>query len=366
MHVPEPSCLKVGHPMNDTLKTLLELEVVNREIARLSAEVAELPKKVATIEAKLAKTKAQVAAAQDAVKKEETARRGFESDIKDHNLKISKLRDQSLAVKTNEQYRAMMHEIEFEEKAIAGCEEKILLSLEAADKHTAELKAAEAQLKLETADVDKEKKHAQAVTAEDEKKLKELSKKRDTQRAKVEERTLAMYELIATKRVPAIVEALEQKCMACHVKLRPQTFNELLTTQEIMTCSSCARILYRDPTRAAEEVAAEVNKAALRVNHQAWYFLADSEWGKNLFVVTVESKTSATLHCFDAFTGKHNRKIVQKKMTVREAFGEKVMQGTHLHIGNVHPEEHTDGGLPEHALEELQLQAQIAPETASS
>ena len=355
-----------GHPMNDTLKTLLELEVVNREIARLSAEVAELPKKVATIEAKLAKTKAQVAAAQESVKKEDAARRGFEGDIKDHNLKISKLRDQSLSVKTNEQYRAMMHEIEFEEKAIAGCEEKILVSLEATDKHNTELKSAEAQLKAEAAEVEKEKKHAQAVTAEDEKKLKELSGKREAQRSKVNERTLAMYELIATKRIPAIVEALEQKCMACHVKIRPQTFNELLTTQEIMTCSSCARILYRDPTRAAEEVAAEVNKAALRVNHQAWYYLADSEWGKNLFVVTVESKAAATLHCFDAFSGKHNRKIVQKKQSVRDAFGEKVMQGVHLHIGNIHPEEHTDGGLPEHALEELQLQAQIASETAAS
>jgi len=57
---------------------------------------------------------------------------------------------------------------------------------------------------------------------------------------------------------------------------------------------------------------------------------------------------------------------VQKKQTVREAFYEMVHHGVHLHIGNVHPEEHVAGGLVPEVLEELQLQAQIAPETAAS
>src|SRR5271168_1433809 len=136
--------------MNETLKTLITLDAASREIAKLSAEVAELPKRVAAVEKKLAATQSQVTVAQEALKKEESVRRGFEGDIKDHNLKISKLRDQSLAVKTNDQYRAMMHEIEFEEKAIAGCEEKILISFEATDKHTTALKVAEAELKTES------------------------------------------------------------------------------------------------------------------------------------------------------------------------------------------------------------------------
>jgi len=348
--------------MNETLQTLITLDAASREIARLSAEVAELPKRAATVEKKLASTQARVTAAQEALKKEEAVRRGFESDIKDHNLKISKLRDQSLAVKTNEQYRAMMHEIEFEEKAIAGCEEKILVSLEATDKLASALKSAEAELKTEAVEVEKEKSHMRAVTAEDEKKLAQLKTERDADRAKLSESILILYDRIATKRVPAIAEAYEQKCSACHVLIRPQEFNELIETKEVKTCGSCGRILYREQTRASEEVAAEVSRAALRVNHQAWYYLAESSWGNNVFVVTVESKSAATLHVFDALTGKHREKVVQKKQTVREAFYTLVHHGTHLHIGNVHPEEHVAGGLGSEVLEELQLQAQIAPE----
>jgi len=348
--------------MNETLKTLITLDAASREIARLGAEVAELPKRVSAIEKQLAATQSRITVAQEALKKEESVRRGFEGDIKDHNLKISKLRDQSLAVKTNEQYRAMMHEIEFEEKSIAGCEEKILVSYEATDKFTGALKAAEAELKSETVEIEKEKSHMRAVTAEDEKKLMVLRMERDVDRAKLSENILILYDRIATKRVPAIAEAYEQKCSACHVLIRPQEFNELIEAKEVKTCGSCGRILYRDQTRASEEVAAEVNRAALRVNHQAWYYLTESPWGNNVFVVTVESKSAATLHCFDALTGQHRDKVIQKKQTVREAFWEKVHLGVHLHIGNVHPEEHVSNGLVPEVLEELQLQAQIAPE----
>ncbi len=71
--------------------------------------------------------------------------------------KISKYRDQSLEVKTNEQYKALMHEIQFAEQDIRTNEDKILelmVNAEAREKH---VKAAEAELKAETAEIEKEK-----------------------------------------------------------------------------------------------------------------------------------------------------------------------------------------------------------------
>ena len=54
------------------------------------------------------------------------ARRKLETEIQDHRQKISKYREQSLAVKTNEQYKALLHEIEFTEQQIRASEDKIL------------------------------------------------------------------------------------------------------------------------------------------------------------------------------------------------------------------------------------------------
>src|SRR5262249_45416441 len=108
------------------LQNLLELQKADKEILRLNEEIAALPKRVATIEAKLEENKAVVERAKPEVKRNKAPRRKYESAIQDLQQKISKYRDQSLDVKTNEQYRALQHEIDFAQKEIQTTEDKIL------------------------------------------------------------------------------------------------------------------------------------------------------------------------------------------------------------------------------------------------
>src|SRR5215471_12111305 len=233
--------------MNTDLQKLIELEKVDREIARLNDEVATLPKRVAAIESKLADDKAAVERAKAAIKTNEAARRKLEADIQGFQQKIIKYREQSSSVKTNQEYRALMDEVGFAEKQISGCEDKILelmITLEAEEKS---LKTAEAQLKIEIAEVEKEKAEAHTRTAEDEKLLTELNEKRSQLRSGVSDSALAHYDRVMRQRKSAIAEARGQKCLACFVMLRPQTWQEVRTNQSIITCSSCGRILYYDP-----------------------------------------------------------------------------------------------------------------------
>src|SRR5260370_393447 len=154
--------------MNADLEKLIELEKVDREIARLSDEIAALPKRVLSSEEKSHGDKAAVEKAKTAIKTNEAGRRKLEADIQGFQQKIVKYREQSSSVKTNNEYRALMHEVEFAEKQISGCEDKILelmISLEAEEKS---LKAAEIDLKAEAAEVEKEKVEARQRTAEDE------------------------------------------------------------------------------------------------------------------------------------------------------------------------------------------------------
>lgn len=264
--------------MNVNLEKLIELEKVDREAARLSEEVAGLPKRVVAIEEKLAEHKAAVEKAKAGIKANEANRRQLEADIKGFQEKIAKYRSQSSNVKTNDEYRALMHEVEFAEKQISGCEDRILelmLGLEAEEKA---LKVAEADLKTESADVEKEKNEARVRTAEDEKLLAGLKEKRTQLRANVEDSILQHYDRVMRQRKSAMAEAREQKCLACFVMLRPQTWQEIRTNDQIVTCNSCGRILYYDPTheapppppeppkkkskaRAAEQIEAEAENA---------------------------------------------------------------------------------------------------------
>ena len=233
--------------MNADLERLIKLEQVDREIGRLAAEVAALPKRVAEIEHQLSDAKAKVEQAKTAIKSQEQKRRSLESDIQSHQQKIGKFRDQSLDVKTNEQYKALMHEIEFAQAEIRKAEDKILEIMEGGELFDRQVKSSESELKTQAAQVDKEKEEARSITAKDEAQLKELQNERQGLRTGVTGDLLDLYDRVLKARKTAMAEAREQRCTACFVLLRPQKWNEIKAGGEVMTCDSCGRILFYDP-----------------------------------------------------------------------------------------------------------------------
>jgi hypothetical protein len=340
--------------MNQDLEKLIELDKIGQEISRLQDEIAILPKKVAEIEAKLNTAKSQVESARAAIKTQEADKRKHESDIQDWQQKISKFREQSLSVKTNEQYKALMTEIQFAEKHIGECEEKIIIGMESAQALTAELQKAEAELKAENAEIEKEKAHVTSVTAEDRKKLAALNHQGEGIRSGVEAAMLAHFERIATKRKGAIAEAYDEKCGACNVMLRPQKYNELLSGKGLVTCDSCGRILYSDPSRLS-------SKAPSKSNEKAWYFLAGAEENTGRFALFANAKGSCSVRTFDAVTGRSLEKAVKKKAVFREAFPEMLVNALPLHPEHLDMHQDFDEQLPADVLEEFQLQAHISP-----
>jgi predicted nucleic acid-binding Zn-ribbon protein len=238
--------------MHQDLVKLLELQRTDAEIARFKQEIAALPKRVAEIETKLAGDIAAVDKAKAASKTNEQNRRKFESEIQSVQQKISKYRDQMLAVKTNEEYRALGNEIKFAEDAIRGFEDKILECMVQAEELEKNIKAAEQSLAAERIEVEKEKTHARARTAEDESAVKALEPKRSELRSGITENLLNQSDRVLKSRGSAIAEARDHKCMACHVMLRPQVYNDICSANQVLTCDSCGRILYYDATRDAD------------------------------------------------------------------------------------------------------------------
>jgi predicted nucleic acid-binding Zn-ribbon protein len=234
--------------MNPDLQKLIDLQQIDLQIAALRAEVASLPKHVAEIEGKLASARTKVDAAQAAMKADETARRKHESDIQDQQQKISKYRDQSLNVKTNPEYKALMSEIGHAEAEISKLEDKILEIMVNTDARKQSMKLAEAELKADAAENDKEKEIVRQRTAEDEKQLADLGTQRKQLRAEVSEEVLVHYDRVLKHRGSALAAVRDDEmCSACRVIQRPQAFQEIMGNKQIVFCNSCSRILYYIP-----------------------------------------------------------------------------------------------------------------------
>jgi predicted nucleic acid-binding Zn-ribbon protein len=326
------------------IENLLRLQEADKEIRRLQEEIAELPKRVAAIEQKLAGTKAQLEKAQAAVKADDAARRKYETAITDLRGKISKYRDQSLEVKTNDQYKALLHEIQFAEKEIADTEDKVLEIMVNADARDKEVKAAQAELKAETAEIEKEKADARQRTAEDEKLLADWRAKRDQLHAAIDADLLRRYERVSKFRGTGISEARDHKCMGCQVMLRPQTYNEVRSGQQVVFCDSCQRILYFDP---ANEVVAEKPTAPRPRRHhpkidapQAWYYRPDFADAGEVYLCLTNGNGQASRRVYDLHTGRLIGDILIREGDYRQAFPEDITGATRLN--GSWPEEELD------------------------
>ena len=99
--------------MHPDTHLVIQLQSLDQKIAALEKEVAALPKHIATIEKALESHNRKLEADRAALSANQKDRKKLEGDIQVHQQKISKLKDQMLGAKTNEQYKAFQHEIEY-------------------------------------------------------------------------------------------------------------------------------------------------------------------------------------------------------------------------------------------------------------
>jgi predicted nucleic acid-binding Zn-ribbon protein len=243
--------------MSPDLEHLVELQNLESAIEEARRRIAAHPERLSEADARLAQAKGVVDDARERLKASQDARREAEKEAAVYQSRLSKFKDQLSAVKTNKEYQAMQHEIETAQKELGSVEEKVIERMVEADALAAEVKKAEQALAAQQKEIDAEKKTLAEELSTVEAALKDATGKRNGLVTSLPAQLVSLFEQLARARkgVAIALATRDGLCSACHVRLRPQVFQEVRRNDQIIQCASCNRILYYIPPPAAPEPA---------------------------------------------------------------------------------------------------------------
>ena len=231
--------------MHPDLKRLIELQHLDSAAQLAERSVSGEPDRVRILDAQLEAARQQVTAAKERLTENQNARRAIEKDVAVHQGRLSKFRDQLMAVKTNVEYQAMQKEIEYAQTEVKKLEDQVLERMVEGDDLAAAAKRAEAALAAEQKSVDADRKALGAEVAEKKASLEKLKSERVAVVSSLNPQVLSLFEQVSRRRNGvAVAEARDGICTICHVRLRPQVFNTVLRGDEILQCDHCNRILF--------------------------------------------------------------------------------------------------------------------------
>jgi uncharacterized protein len=234
--------------MHPAIPRLLDLQTVDHHIAALRSELDTFPKRIQEADLKLSSARAALASAKEAHVNGQKERKKFELDVDQWKERARKYRDQSGAVKTNEAYKALLHEIANAEAEMAKAEDRQLEIMMAGEDVERRVKNSEANLKQAEQSVAVERKDIQTQHAAKKKEFDAAMVEREKALVPIPDDMRLLYDRIAKRHNgTALAQARDGQCRGCGMRVLPHIL-QLLTQDadddEVFRCESCGLILY--------------------------------------------------------------------------------------------------------------------------
>src|SRR5260221_8540234 len=231
--------------MLDSIEKLLVLQDRDRKIHRVQEELAQIAPERETLRNRANSTQTQLDAAKNRVKQIESERKRLELEVESKRTQIEKYANQQLQTRKNEEYRALAHEIENCKADINKIEDSEIVLME-------QTEAALKEVARGNGEANGAKELADSLIAElgqreenFKKELATLQQGRAELAAAVEESARNRYErLLKGKGDNVVVGINHGVCGGCHMKLQQQLLVSCQAQKEIVTCTTCGRILY--------------------------------------------------------------------------------------------------------------------------
>ncbi|MBI5092137.1 MAG: hypothetical protein HZB26_06780 [Candidatus Hydrogenedentes bacterium] len=228
------------------MRTLLRVQELDLKIEACQAREIEIPKQKGKFDIQRKRLAAELEEREKACKDLLLEQRDCEKEIEQKNAQIAKYQTQLLSLKKNEEYQAMLHEIDLIKKQIAIKEERIIAIMMETDASKARLDEDRKRISAELKDIDRQCAAIDAELAAAIQERKSLDEQRTPLAAQVGADLLTRYKRIrASKKTgSALVPLNGEVCSGCNMRVTPQIVNEVLAGHKVHSCAHCGRLLY--------------------------------------------------------------------------------------------------------------------------
>jgi len=233
--------------LKEQIALLIDLQKIDQEIKTLNIKKQTLPEKASELDQDFKARKEKAEEERQGLEGLNKLHKEKESELKQGQEKLRKAKERLLEVKTNKEYQAMLTEIDTVEKSNGRVEEEILVLYERIDEKKGSVKSHEKDFGQYLAGYEEERRRIDEEIASIDGALEEQKKKFDSLVPGLRPELLRRYEMIKGRRNGvAVVSARNAVCSGCNMNLRPQLYNELQRSEELICCPNCNRIIYWD------------------------------------------------------------------------------------------------------------------------
>lgn len=234
--------------MNPALETLIALQQLDSAAETARRRLNELPAAATALDERIAAAEAALSAVDQRAADNQARRHALEKEVAVIDGRLARFEEHKASVKTNQEYTALLHEIEIARGSKDALEEQILILLEEADMIAAERENARQAVDAAKHEVEAARRELATEQAALEAELGRLAEARQARAAELEPALLYRYEqLLRQRRMIAVAPLDGDVCGACHVRLRPVVTQHVRQNDQIVTCDNCQRILYAPP-----------------------------------------------------------------------------------------------------------------------
>ena len=232
--------------MNLELEKLIDLQKTDTKIRNLKKAIETADQRRAGIEQEFERHAFEIRAIQTRAEEARTARADLESKIAEARANLERANRNLKHAQNQKEYEAAMREADALQKQISALETQVLEKMTTVEE--VEKTLAERAEEISNLETDRQKTLADfdAEIENYRREFEEESGKRQEVFVTLPPQWASVYNRLVTRSKDgiAVAEVRNGSCSACFMSLRPQMLVELKTSDRIITCESCTRILY--------------------------------------------------------------------------------------------------------------------------
>jgi predicted nucleic acid-binding Zn-ribbon protein len=235
-------------PVEDRLRALYSLQLVDSEIDKIKTLRGELPLEVQDLEDDIAGLETRLGNLRDEVMALEKSVQKKHNEISDSESLIKKYEEQQKNVRNNREFDSLSKEIEYQNLEIELYNKKIKeFNIQIEEKKVV-IGESEATLSERKSDLETKKSELDEIISDTQKEEEGLYKKLDKVQGIIEERLLTAYKRIRSnaRNGLAVVPVQRDACGGCFNQIPPQRQLDIKSRKKIIVCEYCGRILVDD------------------------------------------------------------------------------------------------------------------------